>query len=137
MTEAKAACLYPNNGRIVREAKSRGFNNALSLDLDGNVAETSSTNVFLVRDGEFFTPKPNGTFLNGITRQRVIRLLQQDGFTIREESLSVSDFANADEIFLTGNASKVMPVTKFEDGQLATKMGMKVREIYWDFAKSD
>ncbi len=136
MTEAKAACLYPNNGRIVREAKSRGFNNALSLDLDGNVAETSSTNVFMVRDGAFLTPKPNGTFLNGITRQRVIRLLQQDGFTVREESLSVTDFAAADEIFLTGNASKVMPVTKFEDRQLSTLMAMKVRETYWDFAHS-
>ena len=136
MTEAKAACLYPNNGRIVREAKSRGFNNALSLDLDDNVAETSSTNVFMFRDGEFFTPKPNGTFLNGITRQRVIRLLTEDGFTVREEALSVADFAEADEIFLTGNASKVMPVTKFEDRQLATMLGMKAREIYWDFAHS-
>ena len=136
MTEAKAASLYPNNGRIVREAKSRGFNNALSMDLDDNVAETSSTNVFMVRDGEFFTPKPNGTFLNGITRQRVIRLLQDDGFTVHEASLSVADFSAADEIFLTGNASKVMPVTRFEDRSLKTAMGMKVREIYWDYAHS-
>ena len=47
--EAKAACLYANNGRIVSEAQSRGFNNALSLDFEGNVAETASSNVFLVR----------------------------------------------------------------------------------------
>ncbi|MEM6618442.1 MAG: branched-chain amino acid aminotransferase, partial [Pseudomonadota bacterium] len=51
LTEAKAACLYPNNARIITEAKKRGFKNALSLDLDDHVAETASTNVFMVRDG--------------------------------------------------------------------------------------
>ena len=73
LCEAKAACHYPNNARIVREARARGFQNALSLDQEGHVAETASTNVFLVRDGVVMTPAANGTFLNGITRQRVIR----------------------------------------------------------------
>ena len=72
LCEAKAACHYPNNARIVREARARGFQNALSLDQEGNVAETASTNVFMVRDGVVLTPVANGTFLNGITRQRVI-----------------------------------------------------------------
>ncbi len=135
LTEAKAACLYPNNGRIAREAQSRGFNTALSLDLDDNVAETSSTNVFMLRDGEVLTPKLNGTFLNGITRQRVISLLQADGMTVRETSLSVADFAEAEEIFLTGNASKVTAVTRFEDRALPTKLGMKVCGLYWDYAR--
>lgn len=135
LTEAKAACLYPNNGRIVSEARSRGFNNALSLDDEGHVAETASTNVFMVRDGVVFTPVPNGMFLNGITRQRIIRLLRADGVEVREESLTVADFAAADEIFLTGNASKVMPVTRFEDRELrTTAMAMRARALYWDFA---
>ena len=56
LCEAKAACHYPNNARIVREARARGFQNALSLDQEGNVAETASTNVFLVRDGVVMTP---------------------------------------------------------------------------------
>ena len=73
LCEAKAACHYPNNARIIREARARGFQNALSLDQEGQVAETASTNVFLVRDGVVLTPAPNGTFLNGITRQRVDR----------------------------------------------------------------
>ncbi len=138
LTEAKAACLYPNNGRIASEAVKRGFRNALSLDLDDNVAETASTNVFMVRDGEVFTPVHNGTFLNGITRQRVIGLLQADGFKINEVSLTVADFAKADEIFLTGNASKVMPVTRFEDRELpSTKVGMQARSLYWDYAHSE
>ncbi len=113
LTEAKAACLYPNNGRIVQEARSRGFNNALSMDIDDNVAETSSTNVFMVRDGEVFTPAPNGTFLNGITRQRTILLLEADGVKVTETSLQVQDFAEASEIFLTGNASKITVVKRF------------------------
>jgi branched-chain amino acid aminotransferase len=136
LTEAKAACLYPNNGRIVREASKRGFNNALSLDLDGHVAETASTNVFLVKDGVFFTPVPNGTFLNGITRQRVIKLLQEAGHEVVEKSLTVEDFADADEIFTTGNANKVQAVSRFEERELPTEQGLMVRQLYWDYAHS-
>lgn len=134
LTEAKAACLYPNNARIVFEARKRGFQNALSMDLDGNIAETASTNIFMYRDGVFLTPKPNGTFLNGITRQRVIGLMRDAGHTVVEETLRPEDFAEAEEIFMTGNASKVMPVTRFEDRDLPTERGMMVRGLYWDYA---
>ena len=135
LCEAKAACHYPNNARIVREARSRGFQNALSLDQQGNVAETASTNAFLVRDGVVMTPVANGTFLNGITRQRVMRLLREDGFEVAETRLGVADFAAADEIFLTGNASKVTPVTRFEERELgAGPVAGRARALYWDFA---
>ncbi len=138
LTEAKAACLYPNNARIIADARKRGFNNALSLDLEDNVAETASTNVFMVRDGVVFTPVPNGTFLAGITRSRVIGLLRDAGHEVVETSLSVSDFHKADEIFLTGNASKVMPVTRFENRDLPIGPVMrKARAAYWDFARSE
>jgi branched-chain amino acid aminotransferase len=135
ITEAKAACHYPNNARIVREARSRGFDNALSLDREGHVAETASTNVFLVRDGVVRTPVPNGTFLAGITRARTIALLRADGATVEESALTVEDFMEADEIFLTGNANKVIPVTRFESRALpTTAMGERARRLYWDFA---
>ncbi|NNU79694.1 branched-chain amino acid aminotransferase [Halovulum dunhuangense] len=137
LTEAKAACLYPNNARIVRDARARGFHNALSLDLDGHVAETASTNVFMVRDGVVLTPVPNGTFLAGITRARVIGLLRDAGLVVEETSLTVGDFHAAEEIFLTGNASKVMPVTRFEDRDLPIgPVARKARALYWDFAHS-
>ncbi len=67
-TNAKAGCLYPNNGRIPFEARSRGFDNALVRDMLGNVAETGSANIFMVRDGVAYTPAENHTFLAGITR---------------------------------------------------------------------
>lgn len=135
LTEAKAACLYANNGRIVTEAKRRGFQNALSLDIDGHVAETASTNVFLVRDGVVFTPVPNGMFLAGITRARTIDLLRADGVDVVETRLTVEDFHGAEEIFTTGNANKVMPVTRFETRDLpSTAMAARARALYWDFA---
>jgi len=135
LCEAKASCHYPNNARIVREARARGFQNALSLDQQGNVAETASTNAFLVRDGVVMTPVANGTFLAGITRARVIDLLSADGFEVVEAPLTVADFAAADEIFLTGNASKVTPVTRFEDRELGrAPTAARARVLYWDFA---
>src|SRR5690554_3125310 len=117
-TNAKAGCLYPNNGRAIMEAKMRGFDNALVLDMLGNVAETGLSNIFMVKDGEVFTPVANGTFLSGITRARTIGLLREDGRTVTEKTLTVLDFLNADEIFSTGNHSKVVPIIRIEDREL-------------------
>src|SRR5690606_27233067 len=85
-TNAKAGCLYPNNGRAILEAKKRGFDNALVLDMLGNVAETGASNIFMARDGTVFTPAPNGTFLAGITRARSIALLKEVGVEVREKT---------------------------------------------------
>ena len=134
-TNAKAGCLYPNNGRAIMEAKSRGFDNALVRDMLGNVAETATSNVFMVKDGTVFTPQPNGTFLNGITRQRVIALLRDAGHEVCETVLKVDDFLDADELFSTGNYSKVVPITRIEDRQLQPgPMQKKARDLYWAWA---
>lgn len=68
VVNAKAGCLYPNNARMLAGARARGFGNALVADALGNVAESATANVFMVRDGVVFTPVANGTFLAGITR---------------------------------------------------------------------
>jgi branched-chain amino acid aminotransferase len=134
-TDAKAGCLYPNNARVVREAKARGFDNALVMDGLGNVAETGTANVFMARDGVAFTPAANGTFLNGITRQRVIALLRGDGVEVVETTLRYEDFASADEIFTTGNYSKVMPVRRIDDRDLQPgPLYARARRLYWAFA---
>ena len=135
-TLAKAGCLYPNNGRAILEAKARGFDNALVLDMLGNVAETATSNVFMVKDGVVLTPIPNGCFLNGITRQRVIALLREAGREVVEASLTVDDFMAADEIFSTGNHSKVVPVTGIEGRALqAGPVYRQARDAYLDFAR--
>ena len=136
-TNAKAACLYPNNARMLIEAKSRGFDNALALDMLGNVAETAVSNIFMARDGVVFTPMPNGCFLNGITRQRNISLMREAGIEVVETTLTVDDFKQADEIFSTGNHSKIVPVTRFEDRDMQPgPLGKKARQLYWDYAHS-
>src|SRR5258705_8487924 len=98
-TNAKAGCLYPNNARCVMEAKSRGFDNALVLDLLGNVAEAGTSNLFMVKDGVVKTPALNGTFLAGITRRRTIELLCGAGVQVEETTLRVADFMDPDGIF--------------------------------------
>ncbi|HZH12041.1 MAG TPA: branched-chain amino acid aminotransferase [Microvirga sp.] len=136
-TDAKAGCLYPNNARVLREAKEKGFDNALVCDALGNVAETGTSNVFMAKGGVVYTPYPNGTFLNGITRQRVIQLLRDDGVTVVEGTLRYEDFANADEIFISGNYSKVMPVLRIDSRDLQPgPFYRRARELYWAFAHS-
>lgn len=134
---AKAACLYPNNARMMREAVSKGFTNALVCDTLGNVAESATSNVFMVRDGEVFTPVPNGTFLDGITRRRIMRLLREAGVEVHETVLRIEDFHAADEVFLTGNLAKVTPVIAFDDTQYEIgAVTQQARSAYMDWARS-
>ena len=132
---AKAGCLYPNNARALIETQARGFGNCVVLDLFGNVAELATANIFIGKDGVVFTPVPNGTFLNGITRQRVIKLLREAGVSVVETTLSYRDIQTADEIFSSGNYSKVMPVNRIEERSLQPgPLYRKARELYWDYA---
>ena len=136
-TDAKAGCLYPNNARALAEAESRGFSNCLVADLLGNVAELGNANIFMVKDGVVYTPIPNGTFLDGITRRRVIALLRDQGHTVKETALTYKHFTAADEIFSSGNYSKVMPVTRIDDRHLQPgPIYAKARQLYWEFAHS-
>jgi branched-chain amino acid aminotransferase len=133
--EAKAACLYPNNSRALREAASRGFQNCLMLDMLGNVAETANSNIFMVKDGVVHTPVANGTFLDGITRRRVISLLRHSGATVTESTLRYADFLAADEIFSTGNFAKVAPIIRIDDRRLEPgPLYARARKLYWEFA---
>jgi len=133
--DAKVGCLYPNNSRSLFEARGKGFQNAVVCDMLGNVAELATSNIFMAKDGIVYTPVANGTFLNGITRQRVIQLLRADGIRVIEATMSYRDFETADEIFSTGNYSKVVPVTRIDDRALPIgPMYARARKLYWEFA---
>ncbi len=137
VVNAKAGCLYPNNARMLVEARSKGFSNALVTDAMGNVAETATANIFMVKDGEVITPIPNGTFLSGITRARHISNLSAAGIKVHETVLTYTDFESADEIFMSGNMNKVTAVTAFEDFRFQIgPITKKVRDLYWDWAMS-
>jgi branched-chain amino acid aminotransferase len=89
----------------------------------------------MVKDGVVFTPAPNGVFLDGITRRRVIGLLRDDGVEVREQTLSYEDFLRADEIFSTGNYGKVSPMIRIEERQLPIgPVFRRARALYWAFA---
>jgi branched-chain amino acid aminotransferase len=133
--DAKAGCLYPNNARALLEARARGFDNCLMRDMLGNIAELGTANVFTARDGVVYTPAPNGTFLNGITRQRVIKLLRENGTTVLETTMSYADFQSADEIFSSGNYAKLSPITRIDERELQPgPFYRKARDLYWTFA---
>lgn len=138
VVNAKAGCLYPNNARMLAEARMKGYSNALVCDVMGNVAETATSNIFLVKDGEVSTPIPNGTFLAGITRDRHISNLKQSGTSVYERVLTVADFLIADEVFMSGNMMKITPVSSFQEKNYQIgPITKKVREMYWDWALSE
>jgi branched-chain amino acid aminotransferase len=133
--DAKAGCLYPNNARALIEARGRGFDNCLLCDMLGNVAELGTANVFLAKDGVVYTPVPNGTFLAGITRRRVLALLRDAGVTVVEKTLRYANFQTADEIFSSGNYTKVAPITRIDDRSLQPgPFYRQARDLYWAFA---
>ena len=133
--DAKAGCLYPNNARALVEAGSRGFDNCLLRDLLGNIAELGTANIFMAKDGVVYTPVANGTFLNGITRQRVIRLMKDASVDVRETVLTYQDFLQADELWSCGNYAKVSPITRIDSRTVTPgPLYKKARELYWAFA---
>ncbi len=136
-TEAKTSCLYPQSARALTEVRSRGFNIAIMEDLEGNVAEFATANLFMVKDGAVHTPVPNGTFLDGITRRRVIALLKGAGTPVVERTITYAELGGADEIFATGNYAKVTPLIRldgreFQPGPVYTK----ARALYFEFART-
>lgn len=136
-TDAKAACLYPNSSRATAEANHRGFDAAVMRDPDDNIAEFAFANLWIAKNGRALTPTDNGTFLAGITRRRVMALLNEAGIEAREATLTVDDLEEADEIFSTGNYGKVVPCARYEDRELnAGPIGAKARELYFNWVET-
>lgn len=136
-TLAKAACLYPESGVALREARAAGFGQAVMLDHMGNVAEFASANIFIARSGRVITPIPNGSFLNGVTRQRVIALLRDAGVPVIERTVRWHEVEAADEIFSSGNYAKVTPLIKLDGREM--KPGPfyeRARSLYFAWAKT-
>ena len=131
-TDAKAACLYPNGARASAWAAERGADNAVMLDPNGNVAEFASANIWFAKDGVAITPAVNNTFLNGITRQRIIALLSADGMRVEERAVRAEELDTADEIFSTGNYAKVTPCTRYNNRDLPVgPVATRARDLYF------
>ncbi|CAG1009866.1 branched-chain amino acid aminotransferase [Myxococcaceae bacterium] len=112
---------YLNSVLAKLEAKRRGADEALILNLEGRVAEASVANVFVVRDGRLATPPPADGALEGITRRSVLELAARLGFPAEERSLGRADLFAADEAFLTGTGARIVAIRSLDQAELASK----------------
>ena len=113
---SKAAGLYMICTISKHKAEKAGFQDALMLDYRGYLAEATGANLFLVMDGEIHTPKAD-CFLDGITRRTIIALAKENGITVHERHIKPEELARVQEIFLTGTAAEITPVSEV-DGQI-------------------
>jgi branched-chain amino acid aminotransferase len=112
---AKGTGQYLNSVMAKQEAVATGYDEAILLNMDGNISEGSGENLFLVRDGVLLTPPISSGILDGITRASIVQLLSDDGMTVREATLTRGDLYGADEAFFTGTAAEVTPIREVDD----------------------
>jgi len=111
---AKASGLYMICTLSKHAAEAKGYDDALMLDYRGQLAESTGANIFLVQNGEIHTPTPD-CFLNGITRQTVIDLARKRGIKVTERAIMPEELAKSQEMFLTGTAAEVTPVSEVDE----------------------
>ncbi|MFB6078197.1 MAG: branched-chain amino acid transaminase [Halarchaeum sp.] len=114
-TNAKTNGLYVNSLLAGEEARRNGYEEAIVLNKEGNVAEGPGENVFLVRDGELYTPSLSESILDGITRDTVIALAEERDIPVHETAVSRGELNTADELFFTGSAAEVTPIRKVDN----------------------
>ena len=125
-TDSKAAGLYMICSLSKHKAEKAGFDDALMLDYRGYIAEATGANIFFVKNGELFTPKPD-CFLNGITRQTVIKIAKRIKIKVTEDHFKIDFVSNCSEAFLTGTAVEITPINsinnyKFKERTITKKL---------------
>ncbi len=131
-TASKAAGLYMICTSSKQQAEADGYHDAMMKDYRGYLAEATGANVFLVIDGELHTPIPD-CFLNGITRQTVIRIARDLGLEVHERHIMPEELANADEVFITGTAAEITPVGSIGEYRFTpAQVTHKLRTAYVD-----
>jgi branched-chain amino acid aminotransferase len=115
-TNAKTTGLYVNSLLAGEEARRNGYTEAIVLNKEGQVAEGPGENVFLVRDGEIYTPGLSQSILDGVTRNTVIELARERDYTVHDQAtISRGELNTADELFFTGTAAEVTPIRKVDN----------------------
>lgn len=140
MTKAKVCGNYVNSIMAKREAVLAGYDEALLLDNDGYISEGSGENIFMVKDGMVKTT-PDATVLSGITRDSVIRILNDEGITVREEIFTRDELYTADEAFFTGTAAEITPIKEVDDRTVGSgrpgPVTRRVQDIYFWAVKGE
>ena len=131
---AKATGQYLNSALAKMEATKAGYDEAIMLNQSGYVTDGSGENVFVVRDGEIFTPPLSAGCLDGITRNTVITIARELGYTVNEQNLVRTDLYFADEAFFTGTAAEVCPIREVDDRPVAANgRGPITKELQSEF----
>jgi len=131
---AKAAGQYLNSVLAKTEANNAGYDEAILLDQNGVVSEGSGENVFVVRDGTICTPPHSAAILDGITRNSVVQIAHDLGYTVEERDIARAELYLADEVFLTGTAAELCPVREIDDhplgepGEITRVIGAKLQD---------
>jgi branched-chain amino acid aminotransferase len=133
---AKATGVYLNSMLAVTEANRAGYDEAILMTAEGYIADGSGENVFLVKDGEVFTPDLSASILPGITRDTVIQIAQDLGYRVHEKPLIRSDLYLADEAFMTGTAAEVTPLRAVDDVEIGVgPITLEIQENYLETAR--
>ncbi len=138
-TVAKANGQYLNSMLAVQEARERGFDEALLLNMEGNIAEGSGQNLFLVKDGTLHTNDEQSSILMGITRDTIIQVAGNLGIPVTIADMTTEQLLEADEAFFTGTASEVTPIRELDgktigDGKPG-EMTRRLRSLYFDIVQ--
>ena len=133
---AKATGIYLNSMLAVTEANRAGYDEAILLTAEGYIADGSGENVFLVKDGELFTPDLSASILPGITRDTIIQIAQDLGYRVHEKPLIRTDLYLADEVFMTGTAAEVTPLRAVDDVEIGVgPITLEIQENYLETAR--
>ncbi|GAA0664664.1 branched-chain amino acid transaminase [Natronoarchaeum mannanilyticum] len=120
-TNAKTTGLYVNSMLAGEEARRNGYTEAIVLDKEGYVAEGPGENIFMVNDGELYTPALSQSILDGITRQSVIEVARDLGYTVHDDAtISRGQLHTADELFFTGTAAEVTPIRQVDNVEIGS-----------------
>ncbi len=134
--QSKTSGNYTIGTMAKHEAEAAEYDDALMLDLQGQVAEASGANLFMIKDGAIKTPIPD-SFLNGLTRQTVIKMAQELGFELEETRIMPEELLLADEVFLTGTAAEVAPVGRIDDTEYKTgPVTKQLKDAYADLVRT-
>jgi branched-chain amino acid aminotransferase len=139
-TNVKTTGLYVNSMLAGEEARRQGATEAILLNKEGDVAEGPGENLFLVRDGELFTPGLSESILEGITRETVIDLAEERGYTVHDQAaISRGELYTADELFFTGSAAEVTPIRQVDNVEIGSgtrgPITEELQQAYFDLTE--
>lgn len=137
--QAKTVANYANSILAKRDALERGYDEAILKNMEGNIAEGPGENLFVVADEEIITPPLSSGVLAGITRDSVIKMAENMGYSVKEENIDEEQLLNADEAFFTGTAAEVTPISEIDGTEIGDgcrgEVTEKIQSTFFDVVR--